>query len=51
MTKLRRRSLGKCTGYCFSCPYQYPECGWEGGIDFRTLPHNIRSSEKMEAEA
>ena len=37
--------MRKCIGYCFSCPYQYPECGREGGIDFRTLPHNIRSSE------
>lgn len=36
----KKRSLGKCTGYCSSCPYQYPECGWDGGIDFRTLKHN-----------
>jgi len=32
--------MAKCIGYCSSCPYQYPECGWEGGIDFRTLKHN-----------
>ena len=32
--------MAKCIGYCFSCPYQYPECGWEGGIDFRILEHN-----------
>jgi len=40
----------KCPGYCFSCPYQYPECGREGGIDFRTLKHNIRTSDVTQEE-
>ncbi len=44
------RSLGTCTSYCSRCPYQYPECGWDGGIDFRTLPHNQNSRTSRRTE-